>query len=283
MPDGAAPWQKYCRGPCRSKAYRERLRKGHVPPNRLPKAPELIYPDAPDAPPPWPYREIPIAVVAHHDRRDRVDALADSVFAEAVAMDGPDDPVGHFVNHLRAWSWLAGGSCPWSVVMEDDAVPLPAARGPEGFRRQLHGALAVAPGPVVSLYLGRSRPPQWQPTIARTVDRADACFLSSTHLLHGVGYAIRTELIPDMLKSITPLQQTLPIDEAVSLWCRARNHQILYTWPSLVDHLDGPTLIPDRVGEYDLPRRAWRHGYRGEGWTSSVTRLPTPAEIPIGQ
>lgn len=283
MPGSAASRQKYCREACRTKAYRDRLRNGYVPPSRTPNAPELIRLDSPEDPPPWPHWEVPIAIVAHHSRRDRVDDLAESVFAEAVVMDQPPDTVGHFVNHLRAWSWLAGGNCPWSVVIEDDAVPLPASRGAEGFRRQLHAALAAAPGPVVSLYLGRSRPPQWQSTIARTVDRTDACFLASTHLLHGVGYAIRTELIPDMLQCITPLQQTLPIDEAVSLWCRAREHQILYTWPSLVDHLDGPTLIPDRVGEYDLPRRAWRHGYREGEWTSSVATLPTPAGIPIGR
>lgn len=262
--------RRYCGSACRSGAYR----------NRRPAPPEVSdapYPDLYEPPPPWPYHEVPVAIVAHPDRAGGIDALAEQVNAEAVLMDDIDSPLGPFVNHLRAWSWLSGGSCPWSVVMEDDAVPL-AAQGIRGFRWQLHAALAVARAPVVSFYLGRSRPPIWQPSIARAVGQThfrDACFLTSSHLLHGVGYAIRTDLIPDMLQSVAPLRDTLAVDEAVSLWARARNHRVAYTWPSLLDHRDGPSLIADRPGDRSLPRRAWCVDSR-RTWEPTAWPIPLP-------
>ena len=269
MPPGANTTRKYCRSACRAKAYRD----------RHPSTPPVIYPDLYEPPMPWRNHEVPIAVVAHPQRQAQAEALAEEVYAEALLMDIADRPYGHFVNHLRAWSWLAGGNCPWSMVIEDDAVPLAVARrGVESFRWQLHSALRVARTPVVSLYLGRSRPPLWQSSIARAVGQThlrDACFLTSSHLLHGVGYAIRTDLIPDMLRSIAPLQHTLAIDEAVSLWARAREHRVSYTWPSLLDHRDGPPVIADRPGDRSLPRRAWRVDSR-RNWEPTAWPIPMP-------
>lgn len=266
---GAPKAQRYCRSACRTKAYRDR------PPTR----PPIIYPDLYGPPMPWPPHEVPIAVVAHPQRRAQAEALAEEVYAEALLMDDAERPFGPFVNHLRAWSWLSGGNCPWSMVIEDDAVPLAVApRGPQSFRWQLHAALRAARTPVVSFYLGRSRPPLWQSSIARAVGRTylrDACFFTSSHLLHGVGYAIRTDLIPDMIQSIAPLQHTLGVDEAVSLWARARAHRVSYAWPSLLDHSDGPSLITDRPGDRTLPRRAWCVDSR-EVWGPTALPIPTP-------
>lgn len=266
----APPAQKYCQGSCRSKAYRRRSKQS---------APPIIHPDLHETPPPWPHHEVPIAVVAHPKRSEQAEALSEKIHAEAVIMDHPRYPDGHFVNHLRAWSWLSGGNCPWSVVLEDDAVPLSRPPGTQSFRWQLHAALKAARSPVVSLYLGTSHPSLWQSCIALAVGQThqrDACFFTSPYLLHGVGYAVRTELIPDLLKSITPLQHTLPIDAAVSLWCRARSHTVSYTWPSLVDHADGPSLIPDR--DRSLPRRAWCVDSRAS-WEPTALPLPLPEPL----
>ena len=47
------------------------------------------------------------------------------------------------------------------------------------------------------------------------------------------------------------------IDEAITVWCQERGHEVSYCVPSIVDHADGPTLIdhPDGI-ERDMPRRA---------------------------
>lgn len=191
--------------------------------------------------------------------------------AEAVVVD--DRNYGCEVNHLRAWEWLAGGNCPWSVVIEDDAVPV------ERFRYQLHAALRVAPTPIVSLYLGRVRPPHWQTSVAQTIGKTrleDACFLTGSSLLHGVGYAIRTNLLPQFLQEMPEIIRLYPIDEAVTFWARQHNYRISYTWPSLVDHRDESSLVNHRDGK---PRKsgrvAWCADWR-EQWSPTVCEIVDP-------
>lgn len=254
--------QLYCSSHCRSVAFRDQVAR--VTP--------LTWGSGPlPKPMPWPYREVPVAIVTHPKRLAWANSLAEETNAEAVCLD--NNNLGCEVNHLRAWEWLAGGSCPWSVVLEDDAVPVPF------FRRQLHSMLRVAPTPIVSLYLGRSRPPHWQSSISRAVAQTqekDACFLSSQDLLHGVGYAVHTSLIPELLLCVTPLARTMPIDEAVSAWARKRDHQISHCWPSLVDHRDEGTLIAHPDGQpRNEPRKAWYADGR-EVWEPTVGEIPPP-------
>ena len=231
-------------------------------------------PDLAPAPMPWRFHEVPVAVVAHPDRSQHLDELALSVTAEAVVID--DNKYGCEINHLRAWDWLSGGNCPWSVVIEDDALPV------ERFRHQLHAALKVAPTPIVSLYLGRTRTPHWQQSVSQAIGRTqlqDACFLAAPALLHGVGYAIRTALIPDLLFSLPCMVKDLPIDEAITTWAKRRNHAISYTWPSLVDHRDEPSLVNHRDGQ---PRRsgrkAWHADWR-EKWEPTLGEIAQPEPL----
>ena len=224
------------------------------------------------APMPWKYHEVPVAIVTHSTRYQWATEMALETGAEAICLDNTD--LGCEVNHLRAWEWLGGGSCPWSVVLEDDALPIPK------FRLQLHSALQVAPTPIVGLYLGQSRPPHWQPSIARAIAQtreADACFLRSRDLLHGVGYAIRTDLIPDLLDYVPHLiRANIPIDEAISAWARDRALGISHTWPSLVDHRDEKTLITHHDGQPRTePRKAWCADWR-ERWEPTLGEIALP-------
>lgn len=272
--------QVYCTGTCRNRANHRRARQA----KREQAQQKLIEehrqavahwsPDPLPAPMPWPPHEVPVMVVAHPQRLEQARHLAQETTAEAIAVD--DGPFGCEVNHLRAWEWLGSGRSPWSVVLEDDAVPVPR------FRYQLHAALKVAPTPIVSLYLGRTRPPHWQSSIAAAVGHTrlqDACFLTAPALLHGVGYAIRTSLIPDLLARVPKLARSLPIDEAITVWARLAGHRISYTWPSLVDHHDGPSLINHRDGQ---PRRsgrvAWCADWR-EQWTPTTHEIAEPTHF----
>lgn len=221
-------------------------------------------------------KDIAIAIVAHHSRRDRAEKLAESsVRAECIFIDTPELELGAGKNHLRAWAWLSEQDTIWSVILEDDALPVPQ------FRAQLDAALAVAPTPVVSLYLGRARPPGAQEAIGKVLGRIDTgeldpCWLVTNKLLHHVGVAIKTNAVDWMTHAVN---QTLPIDEAIGEWATYdAATQVSYTWPSLVDHdYTLPTVIDHHVsGEpgdpgtrdhvRDQQRRAWRKGTR-EHWT----------------
>lgn len=174
--------------------------------------------------------------------------------------------LGCKANHLRCWRYLARKASDFSLVLEDDAVLT------SGFTDQLHSALDNAPTPVVSLYLGRQRPRQFQDRIAAATQQAevqDASWIIGNHLLHAVAVAIRTDLLPSLLGRVTDL----PIDHHISVWARQHRHQISYSWPSLVDHQDGPTLVNHPDGSPRTPgRTAWRTGTR-TSWTSRSVEL----------
>src|SRR5262249_18502746 len=158
---------------------------------------------------------------------------------EASHISWDDGTLGAEGNHKAAWEWHAeNNTAPWSVVLEDDALPV------DGFLNQAAAALTEAPTQLVSFYLGQARPPQWQTKIADAIAKADANeahWIVSTALIHGVAVALKTDLIPSMLNWVS--QTPLPIDEAVSHWARAHHKAVAYTLPSLCDHADQGTLI----------------------------------------
>lgn len=214
---------------------------------------------------------IPTAIVAHINRTAMAEQLAADSAAQHVFYD--DGTLGCNVNHRQAWQHHADTAADdWALVLEDDAQPV------DGFRDQLDHALEVAPAPIVSLYLGTGRPlGGWQPKIKQTIlaaGAANACWITSTHLLHAVGVAIRTTLLPSMLEWLP--QIPLPIDEAITVWAQGHGHVIGYTWPSLVNHADGQTLVAHPDGKpRDRVRVAWRTGTRRQ-WTGRQVTMKAP-------
>jgi len=200
-----------------------------------------------------------IGVVAHTSRHQQAHTLSDTVNADYLSVD--DGTLGCEANHHDVQASLADLPTTWSVVLEDDAEPMP------GFIEQLHQALPMSPSPIVSFYLGRRRPPQWQNRILTAIGEAantDSPWIVSTHLLHAVAYAIRTSLLPSLLAH----ESTHPIDEHIGDWARRHGNTVAYTVPSLVDHADLPTIVKHRDGQPRRPgRRAWTVGSR-ESWSS---------------
>lgn len=203
------------------------------------------------------------AVVGHHRRLLAATDLAHQLSAVVTVDDGT---LGATSNHLKAWDATSTMDADWAGVAEDDAQPV------TGFHNQLAAALPHAPAPVISLYLGRTRPKRWQDRISRALidaDRANACWLTGSHILHAVTVLIRTELREDWLDFAQT--NSRPIDERLTAWCLARSHDVAYTWPSLVEHADGPTLI-DHTGQPAGRRIAWRTGTRPT-WTTRAVKL----------
>jgi len=201
---------------------------------------------------------VAVGIVAHIDRQAEADQLAVTARADIINVD--DSTLGCERNHRRVWELLSSTAATHAVVLEDDAIPVP------DFRHQLEMAVKASPAPVTSLYLGRQRPPQWQHNISRAIGEAKAHgahYILGHYLLHGVGVAIRTDLITPMLRFVDRYDY-LPIDEAIGKWCRDSGlGPIAYTAPSILDHADGMSLISHRDGQGRAPgRTAWTVGSR---------------------
>ncbi|AXQ65017.1 glycosyltransferase [Mycobacterium phage Renaud18] len=199
---------------------------------------------------------IAIGIVGHMSRLHMAETLADTVHADYVSVD--DGTLGCEGNHQKVWNHLAAKDTDWTVVLEDDAVPC------NNFHEQLTQALAVAPTPIVSLYLGTSHPTHWQPAIQHTMNTTDAPWITSRHLLHAVAVCIHTNLLPFRYP------HGYPIDQGITWWARRHKHQVSYTRPSLIDHADQQPVITRRRPTHT--RRAWEHGTRTH-WTPHTTPL----------
>lgn len=215
-------------------------------------------------------RLTPIGIVAHINRMAMAEQLAAKTGARIFYDDGT---LGCELNHRQVWQHHADNPThDWSVVLEDDAQPV------DGFHEQLNHALNVAPAPIVSLYLGTHRPLRgWQPQIRQAIFAArqkNACWITSTHLLHCVGVAIQTRLLPSLLEWLPRIP--LPIDEAISVWANNNQHAAAYTWPSLVDHADQPSLVEHQDGKPRDGRRIAWHAAPRRSWNNRHVAMKSP-------
>lgn len=158
-------------------------------------------------------------------------------------------------NHVRALQY-ADPTANWIVVLEDDAVPI------EDFSRVLCNQLSeIDSDKIVSLYLGKQRPPSIQPTLQRTIESApeDTSWLVTRNLYWGVGVCIPGVFVDSLSDHV--LSSSHPWDSSVGRWALTNSVEVWYSWPSLVDHLDEETTInhADGMGRVS-GRRAWRAG-----------------------
>lgn len=232
-----------------------------------------------------------IAICSHPRRARDAERLAAQVQAEVIV---EDDGYGSEVNHINSWQQLLESDGNWGLVLEDDAIPIP------NFKRQLEQVLLNAPTSVVSLYLGRSRPPHYQNSIAQVIG-ANTPFIVGRVLLSCVAVCVHRDYIPDMLDYVKRQhfservqiksgernpKDFAPIDEMMSDWTKSLGLAVGYTNPSIVQHADSPTLLefhPSKYKESDMSSRnekrvAWRIGERRE-WTDQTIILPAPGEI----
>lgn len=212
---------------------------------------------------------INIVIVAHKDRREMAEKLAETVDADHIVWD-TTGRLGVNANHRAAWIWHSTHPSDWGVVLEDDAVPCPE------FRWQLSRALAVAPARLVSLYMGRQHPSGWQDTFERAVKRAekdDACFILGKHSMHAVALCADRNTV-GVMNAALQVFGIYPVDEAICAMTSRNDMQVAYTFPSLVDHADGVSLVKPRDGKPRLPGRvAWKHGGRRRWNGSSVSMI----------
>ena len=170
-------------------------------------------------------------------------------------------------NHVRAML-SADPSADWVVILEDDAEPI------DDFLTVLRTQLSEVGDPaIVSLYLGMSRPVRVQKAIERTISGlpSTASWISGPSLFWGVGVCIPGTHVDSVAEYA--LSSTRPWDQAVGLWAASKGVPVLYTWPSLVDHIDEDTTITHSDGQgRDPGRKAWRVGRPTTNGTVSVLK-----------
>lgn len=214
--------------------------------------------------------DVTAGIVAHIDRDEAAKDLHRKIndyYATGLFFD--DGTLGCDYNHLHAWDSIAAGArTPWCAIFEDDADPVPEL----GYH--LGQALYYSPAPVVSLYLGRGRPVHWQKRITNAMRFPERPYIVTTHLLHCVAVAIRTELVVELLQDARAAIDHgvhKPIDEALTEAIQNRNLPIAYLNPSLVDHNDGPSIARHAYPDVALePRIAWRLGVR-DSWVGQFS------------
>lgn len=185
--------------------------------------------------------------MGHHSRYDAFLSLVKLVKADAWAQD--DGTRGENANSDVVWGRLAKLTSDWSVVIQDDAVI------DEHFRENVADALRFAPQTAVSFYVGTTRPRQEQVLHAiAEADRDKLAWLSSDALLWGVAVAMPTSQIAQYLEWAPRMNE--PYDRRIGLWFNRQGKDIMYTWPSLADHSDVPSIL-DAQG-----RRSKRVGTR---------------------
>lgn len=211
-----------------------------------------------------------IGVVAHYHRIRQADRLIREIQADTVSVDRGS--FGPKINHCRVWTKLMAITEPdeWCIVLEDDAKPC------KNFRTEAGYALEQCGGNLASFYLGKQRPIHYQDRIFQAVASAvveDASWIVGDAVLHGVAIAMRGNMIQGLLDYLMSGDKLDPIDEAVTAYARRKYVDCWYTFPSIVDHLDLPTLIAHPDGEPREPgRRAWHFNTREE-WTSRKVAL----------
>ena len=186
-------------------------------------------------------------VVAHPERHEQAGELA-------VRLDGwislDEDGIGAGANHRRALQHGVDSDWDHIVVLEDDAMPI------DDFEDALTQAIAHRPDQILGLYVGRQRP--YASAVSKAVMQADmqgASWITHYGLLWGVATVWPRALAQAWLAE--PAAGTW--DSHARRWCRRYGHKVAYTWPSLVDHRDEPSLVADRPPR-PAGRTAWRVG-----------------------
>lgn len=184
-----------------------------------------------------------IAMMAHPKRAEQVDAVLSRLDREDVEVvwDEKDNRWDTGRRSMLAYD----PRCSHHAVIQDDVLVC------RNLFSGLLGALEHVPADVpVCGYVGRVRPFAEMVTRAALVARDRGASWLTMHTLNwGPLIVVPTAHIPAMIDHCDTLVNILNYDRRLSrYWELVEQKPIWYTWPSLVDHADGPSLVRGRVG-----------------------------------
>lgn len=186
------------------------------------------------------------SIMAHPVRSDLVAELTAQLDREIpIAWDGEGPPSSNrqrrWRTGRRAWELAYDAGAEWSAVLQDDVVVC----------RDLLAGLEVAldhvpdDGKLVQPYVGTKRPqPMLVLKAAKEARRQwNTRWIRMRSLWWGVLIVVPTETVPAMLAWCDE-RVNMPYDMRVGRYYRdVFGWPTWYTWPSLVDHRRGPSLI----------------------------------------
>lgn len=198
------------------------------------------------------------AIMAHPKRRRMVDELREKLDRDAPVVWDKED--NRWDTGRR--SMLAHDpDCTHHAVLQDDTlIPQDLIAGVE---KALGHIPADAP---LCGYIGRRRPKAGMIRDAvMKAETAGASWITMHTLNWGPLIVVPTAAIEEMLAHCDPLS-IQNYDRRISrYWEYGAKARVWYPWPCLVDHADGPSLVPGRIGT-DRKTRLSRtaHSFVGE-------------------
>jgi hypothetical protein len=182
-----------------------------------------------------------VAIMAHPGRKAQVAQLLDRIGDVPVAWDQKSN----LWDTRRRATLAYDPGCTHHLVLQDDVLVCRDLVA--GVERALEYAPADVP---LSLYIGQRRPLA-VPVRAMCLEacECDASWVTMRTLLWGPAVIVPTLAIPEMVAYGDTLQKVPHDDRRVGLyWETQAQERCWYTWPSLVDHADGPSMVNGRLG-----------------------------------
>ncbi len=208
-----------------------------------------------------------VAIMAHPKRRKQVDhVLAQLGVDVPIVWDRKNDRWDTGRRSMLAYD----PACSHHLVIQDDCLVC---------KDLIPGVIkAVEHMPEDSplcLYMGKRRPREhFVVRAAAQADEGGASFITMRNLNWGPGIVVPTNIIPEMIAYCDPLVDVLNYDKRLSrYWQFAVGKRVWYTYPSLLDHADGPSLVPGRLGTNRTDHRHARVAHRFLGEERSALSL----------
>ena len=219
-----------------------------------------------------------VAMMAHPKRADQVKTILAQLDRETpVVWDERDSRWDTGKRAMLAYD----PACTHHAVIQDDVITC------RDLFAGLTAALAHVPDDVpVCGYVGRVRPYARLVTSAAIQAQATGASWLTMHTLNwGPLIAVPTDSIPEMIAYSDKLKDVPNYDRRLSrFWELERKVPIWYTWPSVVDHADGPSLVPGRIATDRATRIHTRvaHTFLGADRSALAVDWSGPA-IDMGQ
>ena len=182
--------------------------------------------------------KLSVAVMAHPQRAEFIPELLESLGQGTVVWDEINDRWDTGRRAMLAYDPFATHH----VVVQDDAIVC------RDFVAGVEEALEhVPPFHPVGLYLGRVRP--YGALVSRLVAQAgDASWITMPAINWGVAIVVPVVTLEEMIEYCDLWDRDKNYDRRLSRWFEKGKLRCWYTWPSLVEHRDSPSLVANRGG-----------------------------------